>query len=197
MASKVDIWNMALSHIGHRANIADPDESSVEANHCRRFYPIALATLLERYDWRFASRRENLAEVANPSSAWGFAYSLPNQCLAPRTVLLPGGSDDDEQPFTVESDASGAAVLYSDAEDAVLRYTGEITDTNRLTPLFLVALSYELGALLVGPIPKDIKLKKAMLDAATYYAGLASASDANASKSDTVADFIPSSLAAR
>lgn len=199
MASKVDIWNLALSHIGHKANVADPDEASAEANHCRRFYPIALGTTLERFAWSFATRRTALAEVTNPVDHWGYAYALPNLCIAPRAVLLPESTDDTkEQDFAVESDEDGNAILYCNVEDAVLKYTTLVEDTNKFTYLFVMALSYDLASMLAGPIPKDGRVKKAMLDAAIYYTGQAEAANANASaKSSGYADFVPSHLAAR
>lgn len=198
MASQVDIWNLALSNIGHRANIADPDEASAEANHCRRFYPIALAATLERYAWSFATRRAALAEVDNPVNHWGFAYSLPNLCIKPRAVLLPESTDDSkEQPFALESDEGGNALLYCNVEDAVLKYTTLVEDTNKFSPFFVVALSYDLASFLVGPIPKDAKMKQAMMQAAQYYVAQAEAADANASLSNTYGTFVPSHLAAR
>lgn len=198
MASKVDIWNLALSHIGHRATIADPDEASVEANHCRRFYPIALGITLERFAWSFATRRAALAEVENPVNHWMFAYSLPNKCLAPRAVLLPESTDDSkEQPFALESAEDGRAILYTNVEDAVLKFTTLVEDTNKFSYLFVMTLSYDLGALLVGPIPKDPKTKQSMLQAATVYVGLAEAANANASHDNTYSTFIPSHMASR
>lgn len=198
MASKVDIWNLALSNIGHKANIADPDEVSAEANHCRRFYPVALRTALERYAWSFATRRATLGEVDNPVEHWAYAYALPNKCIKPRAVLLPESTDDSqEQPFALESKDDDSLVLYCNVEDAVLKYTALAEDTVKFTPFFVLALSYDLAALLVGPIPKDAKVKKSMLDAAAYYVGLAEAADANASRDTSYRDFTPSHLAAR
>lgn len=198
MASKVEIFNLALSHIGHKANIADPDEASAEANHCRRFYPIALGVTLERYAWSFATRRVALAEVTNPVDHWSYAYSLPNLCIKARAVLLPESTDDSkEQAFAIESDDNGDAILYCNVEDAVLKYTTLVEDTNKFTYNFVLALSYDLASMLVGPIPKDMKMKKSMLDAAVYYTGLAEAADANASRDTSYADFIPSHLSVR
>lgn len=198
MPSKVDIYNLALSHIANKAAITDPDESSAEANHCRRFYPIALQTTLEQHAWSFATRRTALAEVTNPVSHWAFAYALPNLCIKPRAVLLPESTDDSkEQPYAVESADDGSAVLYTNVEDAVLKYTTLVEDTVKFTPYFVLALSYNLASMLAGPIPKDLKVKKAMLDAAMYYIGLAEAADANASNSNAYRDFVPSHLAAR
>ncbi len=199
MASKIDIWNLALSNIGHKANIADPDEATAEANHCRRFYPIALGITLERFAWGFATRRVALAEVTNPVNHWMFAYALPNLCVAPRAVLLPESTDDSqEQDFAIESAEDGSGILYTNVENAVLKYTTLVEDTTRYPYLFVTALSYDLAAMLAGPIPKDVKVKKAMLDAALYYTGQAEAADANSSaKSSSYGSFIPSHLAAR
>ena len=198
MASKVDIWNLALSHIGHRAVIADPDEATAEANHCRRFYPFALKVALERFAWSFATRRVALAEVTNPVDHWMFAYALPNLCIAARAVLLPESTDDSkEQDFAIESAEDGSPILYTNVEDAVLKYTALVTDTNRFTPMFAMTVSYDLASMLCGPIPKDPKLKKSMFDAAMQYTVFAEASDANASKSSSYANNIPNHLAVR
>ena len=199
MASKIDIWNLALSNIGHKANIADPDEATAEANHCRRFYPIALGVTLERFAWSFATRRIALSEVANPVNHWMFAYALPNLCVAPRAVLLPESTDDSkEQDFAIEAAEDGSGILYTNVENAVLKYTTLVEDTTKYSPLFVTALSYDLAAMLAGPIPKDVKTKKAMLDAALYYTGQAEAANANASaKSSSYGSFIPPHLAAR
>lgn len=199
MASRIDIWNTALSNIGHKANIADPDEASAEANHCRRYYPIALNTTLERYAWSFATRRVALAEVDNPIDHWMFAYGLPNPCIAVRAVLPPECTDDSfEQDYAIEADAAGDAVLYTNQEDAVLKYTTLVEDTTKFTPLFVMAVAADLSALLVGPIPKDPKKRQEMMQLAIYYTGLASANDANNAthRSDTTT-FLPAHMRAR
>lgn len=199
MASRVDIWNTALSHIGHKAGITDPDEASAEANHCRRFYPLALSITLERYAWSFATRRAVLAPVDNPVKHWRFAYALPNPCLAVRAVLPPESTDDSaEQDYALESDDVGNATLYTNTEDAVLRYTTLVDDTTKFTPNFVMAVSADLAALLVGPIPKDPKKRAEMQQLAVYYTGLAAAADANNAlrRSDTTT-FVPAHLAVR
>lgn len=198
MTSKVGIWNMALSNIGHRATITDPDAVTAEANHCRLFYPVALAATLERYAWSFATRRVALAEVTNPVNHWGFAYARPNLCIKERAILLPESTDDtQEQPFAIEGNADGDLIIYCNVEDAVLRYTALVEDTNKFSPMFVAALSFDLAAFLVGPIPKDMKLKDAMLKAAAYYTAQAEAADANAGRDVGYKDFTPAHLAAR
>jgi hypothetical protein len=198
MASKVDVWNLALSNIGHKAQIADPDERSAEANHCRRFYPMALGVTLERFAWGFATRRAILAQVDNPVDHWMFAYALPNLCIAPRAVLLPESTDDSqEQDFEIESVEGGDVILYTNVEDAVLKYTTQVDDTTKYSPLFVMAVAADLAAMLVGPIPKDPRKRQEMQQLAVYYTGQAQASNANGSRSSTYMDFTPSHLSAR
>jgi len=198
MASRVDIWNLALSHIGHRAVVADPDEATAEANHCRRFYPFALRVTLERFAWSFATRRVALAQVTNPVDHWLYAYAMPTGVAKARAILLPESTDDSKtQDYTVESAEDGSVIILTNVEDAVLKYTALVEDTNRFTPLFSLVLSYDLGSMLCGPIPKDPKLKKAMLDAATAYLGLAEAADANASQDSSYGLYIPAHMAVR
>lgn len=193
MASKVSIWNIALSNIGNKAAIVDPDETSAEANHCRRFYPIALDAILEKHAWSFATRRESLAEVDNPVHHWAYAYALPNLCVTTRAILLPNSTDDtQEQDYAIESDGDGNNILYTNVQDAVIKYTASVEDTTKFTPNFVLALAAGLSALLVGPIPKDPKMRQAMQQMSVYYLGLASAADANSSKrSSQYRDFIP------
>jgi hypothetical protein len=119
-------------------------------------------------------------------------------CVKARAILLPESTDDSkEQAFAIESDDNGDAILYTNVEDAVLRYTTLVEDTNKFTYNFVLALSYDLASMLVGPIPKDMKMKKSLVETAAYYTGIAEAADANASRDTSYADFIPSHLAAR
>lgn len=196
MASIIDIWNTALSNIGHKANLADPDEASAEANHCRRFYPLALGMTLERHSWSFATRRANLAVVDNPIQHWMFAYGLPNPCVAVRAILPPQCTDDSfEQPYAIESAENGDLILYTNQEDAVVKYTTLVEDTTKFTPLFVLAVAADLASLLVGPIPKDARKRQEMQQLAVYYTGLAAANDANNGQQNNVyRDFKPTHL---
>lgn len=199
MASKIDIWNTALSNIGHKANIVDPDETSAEANHCRRFYPLALAMTLERFTWSFATRRAALAQVENPIQHWMFAYGLPNPFVAVRAILPPQCTDDSfEQPYAIETDDNGDLVLYTNQQDAVVKYTTLVEDTTKFTPNFVLAVAADLASMLVGPIPKDTRKRQEMQQLAIYYTGLAAANDANnGQQMDTYKTFTPDHLKGR
>jgi hypothetical protein len=166
MASEVDICNMALGHIGQDANVSaiDPPDGSAEADHCARFYPMARDEILESHAWRFATRRAQLAAVDVPDEvdSWDYAYQLPNQCIRPLAVFLPESTDDTAaQDFTVETDSTGNDILYTNVEDAVLKYIARVEDTTKFSPLFTIALARLLAHYLAGPITKASKMAAA------------------------------------
>jgi hypothetical protein len=100
-------------------------------------------------------------------------------------VPVPGAVDYTPRPFSIESDQNGNAILLTNVSDAVLRYTGVVSDTGQFTPLFTLALSYLLASMLAGPIIKgDEGAAKAvsMMQMFGSIKGQASASDANQRK---------------
>lgn len=209
MASVAQICNMALSHIGSDARVSSisPPDGSVEAGHCATFFDQARTELIEPGNWRFAVKRVALAEVTNVSTAWAYAYARPSDCMNPKRILRAGSTftvftqddtsysptDDDCAAFNVEGD-----VIYSNEPDAVLLYTSDITDTTKLTPSFVSALSYLLASYLAGPIIKGnegVKIGDAMRQRAMALASTAETASANASS--TSHDFTPSQVTAR
>jgi len=178
MATEEDIANLALSHLGDTATVVslNPPEGSAQSEHAARFYPIARDTLLEMHPWRFSTRRIALAQLTSNWPEWDFAYAKPSDALKVWAVLPPDASDDNSapakltadiiptgmqgwgvytpKPFTMEVDASGAEVIYTDQDNAVARYSVVVTDTSRFSPLFVMALSWHLASMLAGPVIK-------------------------------------------
>jgi hypothetical protein len=209
MASVVQICNMALSHIGSSARVTSlsPPDGSVEAGHCATFYDQARTEMLEPGTWRFALKRADLASVTNDSTQWAYAYALPSDCMralrvfpvdTPLTVF-----DDAINTFVANDQASArfdleGDVLRTNADDAVLLYTRDVTDTTKFTPSFTSALGYLLASYLAGPIVKGnegAKLGDSMRQRAMAIASMSATADANASHATH--DFTPSSVEAR
>lgn len=182
MASEVDICNLALSHFGQDASISSisPPDGSAEAEHARRFYPIARNEMLEAHPWTFATKRVLLAEQVNDRDDWAYRYALPADCLKPRRVLPDGYTDTENDGVTYEWEG---ASLYTNEATATLVYTYLQTDTTKFSPLFVIALSYLLASYLSGPIAKDPsgRTQNALRAAATAELGKARMSNANAS----------------
>lgn len=215
MASEVDICNLALGHLGDNATVAsiDPPEGSAQAEHCARFYPIARDTLLELHSWNFASRRAQLAQVDCPWPEWRYAYAQPANTINVVAVLPPQANNDYSQnaytgsgfgttswerrppaaglyvpqPFACETDANGNNVIYTNQEQAVLRYIVRVEDPTQFSPLFVQTLTWHLASMLAGPVVKgDAGAAEAKRCAAMMSAWLAraTASDANQRKAD-------------
>lgn len=226
MSSVIDVCNLALSHLGDEATVSsiDPPEGSPQAGHCARFYPMARTALLTRYTWSFSTRRENLALLtATPPNGWQYAYALPNGCLKPLAVLTPadatdaffhsligrdiatlytkGHPDNDHQQFTIEADSTGALVLYTNIENAVLIYVHDTTDTTRWTPLAILALARLLSTMLSGPLIKGtdgVEMAAAMMKMfLTIEYPDATRDDGQRRQQNVYADVTPSSVAAR
>lgn len=158
MASEVEICNLALAHLGDSATIAsiDPPEGSAQAEHCSRFYPMARDALLQTHPWNFATRRAQLAQLANAPYGWAFTYARPVGALDVFDIQPPNVVDGTEptKAYVCELDAEGNEVIYTNVQNAVARYVTLVTDTNRFSPLFTLALSWHLASMLAGPIIK-------------------------------------------
>jgi hypothetical protein len=154
MASDVDICNLALSHFGQDANVTSivtPD--GPDAEHCKRFYPIARDEMLEEFDWSFARKRGTLAAVTNDRDDWAYKFALPSDCLKERRALPEGYADNLADLIECEREGD---YLYTNEEVTTLVYTKRLTDTTKFSPLFVTALSWRLASYLVGPITKDV-----------------------------------------
>ena len=210
MASVVDICNQALSHLGDSATVAsiDPPEGSAQAEHCARFYPMALAALLEMHPWAFATRRIALAQVANPSTTYAYAYALPSNTVNLIAVLAPDATDDysssmqtsaqaydnsyarnstggsyTPQDFSPEIDDQGNDIILTNQADAVLRYTLLATDTTKFSPLFVECLGWLLASKLAGPVLKgETGMSAAQASTKTFLYWLGKATDSDASQ---------------
>ena len=86
----VDICNLALGYLGDVATVAsiDPPDGSAQADHCARFYPMALALMLDAHDWNFATKRSALAVLTTPyADWWQFAYAVPGDAARILTII--------------------------------------------------------------------------------------------------------------
>ncbi|MET3122605.1 hypothetical protein AAKU67_002207 [Oxalobacteraceae bacterium GrIS 2.11] len=207
MASEVDICNAALAELGDTATVVaiNPPSGSVQATLCARFYPIARDALLEMHTWGFATKRVQPALLAEtPPTPWAYAYQAPSDVLNFLSITDPNATDDysaglqnygsvtgasqyniglyQTQPFATEVDAAGNQVIYTNQQNAMLRYSGRVTDTTTFSPLFIEALTKYLKSKLAGPVIKGSEGREAMKSALAEFKialGDAMASDAN------------------
>jgi hypothetical protein len=196
MASEVDISNNALGYLGDSANVVSlsPPSGSVQAVHCARFYPLARDELLEMHPWGFAMRRIQLALLTETApTPWTYTYAVPAGALNLLSITDPDALDDysvgvnnvgnyTPQNFVTESDATGAQVIYTNQQNAMLRYSARVTDTTQFSPLFTAGLTRLLASKLAGPVLKGAEGRaeaKAQLATFAQWFALATLSDAN------------------
>jgi hypothetical protein len=149
MASRTEICNLALSHLGEGKEIANfTSERSQQAESCRRFFDIALACVLRDFAWPFASKVGALSLISqHPNTEWGYAYRYPTDCLDVRRILS-GFRNETHQSrvgYRIGQD-DGGLVIYTDQPRAWLEYTVRAEDSTRYPPDFVMALSFRLAA---------------------------------------------------
>jgi hypothetical protein len=186
MASSVDIVNLALSRLGATANVAsiDPPEDSAQAEQAAIFYPMARDTLLEMHPWNFATKRVSLAEIGTSPDGWEYSYALPSDYLRALAVLSPDVSSNElTQNYIIETATSGDLRLYTNVEQATLKYISKVTDTTKFSPLFTNTLSWLLAHYMAGSIIKGgegIQVGRAMYQQAMQMFISASSKDSSA-----------------
>jgi hypothetical protein len=148
MASKTEICNIAISHLGIGTEIANIDtEDSEPARACRRFYDRCLETVLREFAWPFATRVINPALVEeDPTTEWGYSYRYPVDCLIMKKIQsgLRTDTSQSRAPYRIVGDDSGS-LIYTDCEDAVIEYTALVEDVDNFASDFVMAFSYKLA----------------------------------------------------
>jgi hypothetical protein len=148
VASKIEIWNMALSFLGVSNPVSDEDEDSREAYACRLFYNTTLEATFRDYDWPFATKREDLALVeTDPNDEWGFSYQYPADAVYLQSILSGERTDDFQSlvRYEIVEDATGK-LIYSDQEDAVAKITVMRTDVEFYPSDFVLAVARRLAS---------------------------------------------------
>lgn len=206
MASVVDICNLALARLGDEATVSsiDPPEGSAQAEHCARFYPIARDSMLEAHQWTFCTKRTNPPLIATTINQWAYAYAVPADLMDVIAVMDTNASDDfsqplvidnqvlgststgmgtyTPQPYSLETLEDGTAVILTNQDNALIRYTARITDTTKFPAKFVDALAWLLASHLAGPLYKgDVGMSMAQNCYKAYSASFTAAatSDAN------------------
>jgi hypothetical protein len=157
MASKTEICNLALKHIGHGKPIANVDtEQSAEAAACRAFYDISLDEMERDFPWHFTTKIVALALIeTEPNDEWSYSYRAPTDALFYRRILSGTRNDsrDSRVPYRVVHDASGV-LIYTDEQDAELEYTLQVTNANMFPRDFQNALALKIALYILPQILK-------------------------------------------
>lgn len=181
--SSVSICNIALGLL-KATRITSLSEESTEARLCSTFFDEALFTLLESYDWNFASERKALALSADaPVFGYTYKHQLPTDpyCLAVREVV-------DSSGYKVPDWKLEGRYILSDYESISIRYTKAIDNYLELSPLFRKALHYYLASLMAKALTGETSIETAMFDKYLYFFARAKTQDSKQGTPDKLQD---------
>lgn len=209
MASKLEIWNLALGNLGNKAGLssASPPYDTREGELCGMYYDLARKFAISYVKPFWAKGRVVLAEVTDDLGddmpvTWGYAYAKPNatQILG---IFDPGSiQDEDAKGYEYETH-DGDPVIYTNVNEAIARVLIDVEDVDKFHPAFVVGLASLLAAYIAGPLIKGkdgMAVAEAWEKKALGYLGQAAADSANQSSRSEVRDetrHLPSFIAAR
>ncbi len=140
MAAKVDIYNMALVHVG-AATITSVDDAVKGTTILNVFYESVRDRVISMFPWSFAIAQATLVQLASaPTYGYADAYQLPSGCLS---VL---GTNQD-----IDYRITSGGVLECDFDDVeigeslCLEYIKQITDESLFPSAFVKLLALDLA----------------------------------------------------
>jgi hypothetical protein len=185
--SQVDLFNRASARV--RGDLVQsPDENTLTARECRRFYPEVMGDMLEGdHDWSFQNQRVALAAIANDrENEWLYAYRVPTNMAGAIRILpnfeglglglpvaLPGqpymeawaiSSGYLETPYIIEG-----STLYSNVENAMLEFSIDDIAGISVPKRVHTAFALDLGSRIAVPVKGD-KTREKELQAAAQIA---------------------------
>lgn len=161
MTSKVEIWNLALGHIGSENAVENETERSPQADQCRLYYERCRNQVIRAYDWPFASTIKALSLSGTAPIGWLYSYAYPDDCLNAREIARAARDQAPPTPFKIHEDA-GSKFILCNVEEISLRYSRRIEDPNAFDEGYIESLALLLGSRLAMPVVRDRGLRDAL-----------------------------------
>lgn len=189
LSTPADIVNVALTRIGYRSSIGHLYDGSEAAILALNLYGQTRDEMLRSSDWDFAQRTVALTllksapaggyvpgwspwnPATNPPVPWLYEYGYVDDCLKVRAIKptpIFAGPNFDPQPhtFSISNDNAFSPprrVILTNVADALMVYTGRVTDPSVWAVDFAEALTNALGERLA---PALATLQAAQMEAA-------------------------------
>lgn len=133
MASKTEMCNFALSHLGVSLEISDVEtERSAEASACRRFIDQVIDEVMRDFEYPFSVKYQSLSLIeSSPNTEWDYSYMYPSDCSKFKKILS-GTRNDSRQsriPYLIAGDGSDR-IIFTDESTAVAKYIRNVTDVS-------------------------------------------------------------------
>jgi len=141
MASRIEIANLALTHLG-QPPITALDDGSVAANTLNTLFDPTVAALLRAHVWNFAKVRENLPAMAGkPEFGYTAQYQLPSNCLRVVRVGQYVHALDTFAHYSIEQ----GRILINHTGSLPVQYVQMVSDAGHFDVLFVDALAVRLA----------------------------------------------------
>ncbi len=164
MVSKIDICNLALAHLGQEP-ISSLTQQDDRARRLNLFYEPVKAEVLRTHNWAFATVKEPLIRLEDPSAApYPYLYQYPVEALFVRQITDPAFPDK-KYPFReVFRRRLNQRAVETTASQAVAEYTRHVKDETQLDPAFVKAFALALASDLALALTGDNALAKLLLN---------------------------------
>jgi hypothetical protein len=201
--SSLDVCKLALANIGDSATITsvDPPDESQQARLCSQYYDLALKQLLNRHNWDFAQRRVSPTAITTDRTEWLYSYALPGDFRGVHAVLTKDATDDvtvngtkTTRPYSIELDSTHTKRLYCNEEDVILRYYAHVADPSQWSESFVIALAWQLAAMIAPPLLKGeagMAAAKNAMQLVEFYAPQAAQFDARTTREKRTENDLP------
>lgn len=163
MSSKIDIANLALTHLGMNP-IRSLETNTPSAIACNTFFESSRDDVLAEAQWPFANVQTALVLSNITILGWDYVYVYPTKAAAVWAVYDESTVEEKEaQSFEVRFvPSSNQRVICSKLASAYCDYTHKVEDTSLYGPKFVMALSYRLAAAmahtLVGSVEVGVQM---------------------------------------
>lgn len=184
MASRTDLSNQALGHLGASLQISNVDtDETAEARICRTFIEMAIKTTLRAAQWPGHRRVVALGLIEeNPSSEWAYSYQYPADCLFSQRILngvFRRDSNFTKVSYEIYADPMLGKLIYTNQQDAQLQYTSSAMPLDFWDEDLVLACSLMLASLIAPKITNGDPFKLGDR-ALSLYGGMVSTAQANA-----------------
>jgi hypothetical protein len=173
MASREEICNIALAHLGQSPISSFDDDGTDAAMYCRALFTHARDATLRMHPWNFATKRVELAVSATaPACEYDYAFPLPSDYLKRQQLF---GADDTTTEVTDYRIEYGSVLTNEDS--LFLRYTAVVEEDGRFDSIFVMALAAQLSMALAYPITGKSTQMQAMQQLLDYWLSQARIAD--------------------
>ena len=174
VSSPADVINLSLVRIGYKDRVSSLYEGSAQAIQALDIYAQTRDSVLRNGSWMFAQRIVALEllktgtaggyfagnpwdPATNPPQPWLYEYTYPSDCLKVRSLKRPTGFLFNPDPVPINYSLTNdnnytpaRKTLLCNITDAVLVYTGQVTDPATWEADFVEEIAAALGRRLVA-----------------------------------------------